>query len=395
MKLSLQKKIVMWFVIILIVSLILYGVLIYFVYNYNLRGERYIIFVANHLKGEDRIIIDRLREINKVEPFGLPRDFKVIPPLLFSRIFYTITGGVIAIIAIAVSGGFFVQRKMLHQIDAITENVKEIDEKRLHLRLNLNGNDAISNMAKVFDRMLDKIEASFKKQKVFIQNASHELNTPLTVIKTKIDILRQKKTVTKEEYAETVDLIDNEVMRLSKLTEELLIISDIEENKGKVKFGKVYAGKVLNKILKLFDNQIQAKGLNVRKVFKGNNIVMGSEIQIEQLFFNLIDNAIKYSIEGKEINIIIEDKKDSGLLNCSITNESEEIKELDLKNLFGRFYKTKTATVKKSFGLGLSISKRIVENHNGKIKVNYDNKKKKVTFEFNIPLFDNAKKNGK
>jgi len=264
MKLTIQKKIVLWFVIILLVSLILYGFLIYFVYSYNLRGERYIISVAKHLEGTDKIIIERLRDVNKSEPFGLPPNFKILPPVLFSRIFYMLTGGVIAIITIAVSGGFFVQRRMLHQIDVITENVKEIDEKRLHLRLNLKGKDAISNMARVFDNMLDKIETSFKKQKQFIQNASHELNTPLTVIKTKIDMLRQKRSVTRKEYAETLDLIDGEIMRLSKITEELLILSDMEENKGKVEFGKVDVRKALDKILKLFDNQIKSRELKLK-----------------------------------------------------------------------------------------------------------------------------------
>ncbi len=392
MKLTIQKKIVLWFVIILLVSLILYGFLIYFVYSYNLRGERYIISVAKHLEGTDKIIIERLRDVNKSEPFGLPPNFKILPPVLFSRIFYMLTGGVIAIITIAVSGGFFVQRRMLHQIDVITENVKEIDEKRLHLRLNLKGKDAISNMARVFDNMLDKIETSFKKQKQFIQNASHELNTPLTVIKTKIDMLRQKRSVTRKEYAETLDLIDGEIMRLSKITEELLILSDMEENKGKVEFGKVDVRKALDKILKLFDNQIKSRELKLKKNLKGNFIIEGSDVQVEQLLFNLIDNAIKYGVRGKDVDIKLENDTDRGLLVYSVTNTSEKIREKDIPHIFERFYKAGTGGGRKSFGLGLSISKKIVENHNGTIKVDYNRDKNEVTFKVNMPLFNRKQK---
>jgi two-component system, OmpR family, sensor histidine kinase ArlS len=387
MKLTLQKKIVLWFLIILIISLILYGFLIYFVYEYNLRGERYIIEVDKHLEGADRIIIERLREVNKFEPFGLPPNFKIIPPVLFLRIFYTLTGGIIVIIIIDVLGGFFVQRRMLHQINVITENVKEIDEKRLHLRLNLKGEDAISNMARVFDNMLDKIEASFKKQKQFIQSASHELNTPLTVIKTKIDTMRQKRNVTGKEYAETIDLIDSEVMRLSKIAEELLILYDIEENKGKTEFGKVDLKEAMEKILTLFNNQIKSKELQLKKSYKGNFTVKGSDIQIEQLLFNLIDNAIKYSISSGKLDIKIENDKDINFLVLTISNISKEINEKDLSDIFKRFYRTGTGGGRKSFGLGLSISKKIVENHNGTIRVDYNRDKSEVSFKVNIPLF--------
>jgi len=389
MKLTLQKKIALWFTIILVISLILYGFLVYFVYNYNLRGERYAIAVEKHLTGPDRMVMERLREVNKIEPFGLPPNFKIIPPLLFSRIFYTLTVGIILIIIIDVMGGFFVQRRMLRQINVITQDVKEIDEKRLHLRLNIKGEDAISNMAKVFDNMLDKIETSFKKQKQFIQSASHELNTPLTVIKTKIDTMRQKRSVTRKEYVETINLIDSEVMRLSKITEELLILYDIEENKGKAEFTRVDLKEAVEKILKLFNNQIKSRELKLLKNYGGNFFIKGSEVQVEQLLFNLIDNAIKYSVSGGKLGIKLENDKDINFLVCSITNSSKEINEKDLSNMFKRFYKAGTVAGRKSFGLGLSISKKIVENHNGTIRVDYNRNKNEVTFKVSMPLLKN------
>jgi len=389
MKLTLQKKIILWFIIIILVSFILYGFLIYFVYSFNLRGERYIITISKHLKGVDQVIIERLREINKFEPFGLPPHLKILPPTLFLRIFYTITGGVLVIIITAVSGGFLVLKKMLHQVNLITENVKEIDEKRLHLRLNLKGKDAISNMARVFDNMLDKIEVSFKKQKQFIQNVSHELNTPLTIIKTKIDVLRQKKNISRKEYKETIDLIDSEIMRLSEMTEELLILSDLDENGSKNNFSKVNVKVVLEKMLKLFENQTASKRLKLKTSFKGVFDIMGSKVQIEQLLFNLIDNAVKYSVPEEELSISLDNDRDNKLLIFSISNISGVIKEKDLPHIFDRFYKTSNREERQSFGLGLSISKKIVENHNGSIEVNYNKKKKKITFKVYLPLFKN------
>ena len=386
MKLSLKSKILLWFGVIILISFILYGFLIFFVYSYNLRGERYIIALSEH-PGLDQLFIERLKELNKSGPFGLPPQLTILPPGLFMRIFFNITGGVLVIIIISASGGFLVLRRMLKQVYFITRNVKEIDGKRLHLRLNLRGKDAISNMAKTFDNMLDKIEVSFKKQKQFIQNASHELNTPLTIIKTKIDVLKQKKSITKKECMETIELVDSEIMRLSKITEELLTLSELEENVNKVNLSQINIKRILEKMLKLFKNQISSKNLKLETSFDGNFEIPGSKIQIEQVLFNLIDNAVKYSTPRKKIEISLSNDKDNKLLILDITNISEIIKEEDLPYIFDRFYKTSAITDKKGFGLGLSISKKIVENHNGSIKVDYNKDKKEITFKVYLPLF--------
>lgn len=386
MKLSLKSKILLWFGVIILISFILYGFLIFFVYSYNLRGERYIIALSEH-PGLDQLFIERLKELNKSGPFGLPPQLTILPPGLFMRIFFNITGGVLVIIIISASGGFLVLRRMLKQVYFITRNVKEIDGKRLHLRLNLRGKDAISNMAKTFDNMLDKIEVSFKKQKQFIQNASHELNTPLTIIKTKIDVLKQKKSITKKECMETIELVDSEIMRLSKITEELLTLSELEENVNKVNLSQINIKRILEKMLRLFKNQISSKNLKLETSFDGNFEIPGSKIQIEQVLFNLIDNAVKYSTPRKEIEISLSNDKDNKMLILDITNISEIIKEEDLPYIFDRFYKTSAITDKKGFGLGLSISKKIVENYNGSIKVDYNKDKKEITFKVYLPLF--------
>ena len=206
MKLSLKSKIFIWLGVIILISFILYGSLIYFVYQFNLRGE-------NYLKGLrenpelDQTFIEQIKEWENLRPHRFQPPPIVLLPGLFIKVLLIITGGVMVIIIIAASGGFLFLRRMLNQVDFITKNVKEIDEKRLHLRLNLKGKDSMANMSQTFDDMLDKIETSFAKQKQFIQNASHEINTPLTVIKTKIDVLKQKKKVTEKEYRETMELI--------------------------------------------------------------------------------------------------------------------------------------------------------------------------------------------
>jgi len=387
MKLTLKSKISIWFLVIILISLVLYGTLIFFVYKFNIRGEKFVESLKEH-PWIEQSFIDRVKELNRP---GLPPPITILSPRLFMRIFFTITGGVLFIIVISTGGGFLVLRKMLSQVDVITRNVREIDEKRLHLRLNLRGKDSISNMAKTFDNMLDKIEDSFKKQKQFVQNASHELNTPLTVIKTKIDVLKQKKTVTKKEYNDTLALIDSEIMRLSKITEELLMLSELEENWKNSEFTVVNIKKVLEKMLSLFENQISSKNLLLRTHYDGEFEILGINTQIEQLIFNMLDNAIKHSVTERELEVSLINDEEGKNLVFILTNVSENIKEGDIPYIFDRFYKASNAVDRKGFGLGLSISKKIIENHNGKIEVEYVSDKKAITFKIFLPLLKKNK----
>jgi len=386
MKLTLKSKISIWFLVIILISLVIYGTLIFFVYKFNIRGEKFVESLKEH-SWVDQSFIDRIKEQYRPGlPHPLPPPLTILSPHLFNRIFFTITGGVLFIIVISAAGGFLVLRKMLNQVDVITRNVREIDEKRLHLRLNLKGKDVISNMAKTFDNMLDKIEESFKKQKQFVQNASHELNTPLTVIKTKIDVLKQKKTVTKKEYNDTLALIDSEIMRLSKITEELLMLSELEENWKNSEFTVVNIKKVLEKMLSLFENQISSKNLLLRTHYDGEFEILGINTQIEQLLFNLLDNAIKHSVTERELEVSLINDEEGKNLVFILTNVSDNLKEQDIPYIFDRFYKASNAVDRKGFGLGLSISKKIIESHNGKIEVEYVSDKKTITFKVFFPL---------
>ena len=369
------------------VSFVLYGALIYFVYEFNLRGPKYFEALKEH-PGFEQSFIDKIKEIDRSkEQRFIPSSLTILPPGLFMRVAFTITGGVLVIIIITTSSGFIFLRRMLKQVDFITKNVEEINDKKLHIRLNLKGKDPISNMAKTFDNMLDQIEHSFKSQKQFIQNASHELNTPLTIIKTKVDVLKQKKTINSNDYEDTIDLIDSEVMRLSKITEQLLILSNLEENGFKVEFVKVNFKSTLEKMSKLFDNQIYSKNLILETNFKGESDISGNPVQIGQLLFNLFDNAIKYSVPKSRLLINLLNSADKKKLIFEITNKTSIISKKDIPNIFERFYKTSNMAGKKGFGLGLAIVKIIVEKNNGTIDISYNNNLKEITFIITFPLY--------
>jgi signal transduction histidine kinase len=363
-RLTLKGKIFLWFGIIILVSIIMYGFLIYSVYQFRLTGERYYndmlelkLKMAEDTELYDEYPIEKLKEFRK-EDFQKPAIPLIIPKGLFIQVFLIITGGVIAIILISAAAGFLLLRRMLNQVDFITKNVRDIDEKGLHLRL---------------------------------KNASHELNTPLTVIKTKIDVLKQKKSITKGQYRETIDLIDSEIMRLSKITGELLLLSDLEDNGYEKEKSTINIKDIMNRILRLYENQIESKNIILETSFKGKSEVYGNPIQVEQLLFNLIDNAVKYCDTDGNLKIVVKEDKKQKQIVLNITNTTSAINKKDMPHIFERFYRTKSRTKRKNFGLGLSISKKIIEKHDGEISASFDKNKKEVTFIIKIPVVQKKK----
>jgi len=229
-KLTFNKKITLTFGIIIIISLIIYVSLLSVLFIGNFQKEKFMRELRKN-PGLNENTLKNIEEFN-----NMPRE-RMLPPLIILRpdvifkITFILSGGVLLIILIATSGGFIFLRRTLNQIDYITKNVEEIDEKKLHLRLNIKGRDAIAKMSQTFDKMLDKLEISFGSQKHFFQNASHELNTPLTVIKTNIDVLKQNKSASKKEYEDVLDIIDNEIKKLSGISEGLINSSKSEADK--------------------------------------------------------------------------------------------------------------------------------------------------------------------
>ena len=226
-KLTFNKKITLTFSIIIIISLILYSSLLIMLFTVNFQNAKFM-HDLRKTPGLNENTIKNIEEFNNMPGERMLPPLIILRPDVLFKITFILSGGVLFIILVATLGGFIFLKRTLKQIDYITKNVEEIDEKKLHLRLNVKGRDAIAKMSQTFDIMLDKLEASFDSQKLFFQNASHELNTPLTVIKTNIDVLRQNKNATKEEYEDVINIIDNEIKRLSGISDSLLNLSDNE-----------------------------------------------------------------------------------------------------------------------------------------------------------------------
>lgn len=210
-------------------------------------------------------------------------------------------------------------------------------------------------------KRLEKIKTDF------VLNVSHELRTPLTSIKGYAETIDE--TAISDENRQYLAVIKRNTDRLINIVGDLLTLAKLEENETLSIREPVDIPQLLDRVLRIFDNQVREKGFSINTVTGGNlPPVMGDPFKLEQVFINLLDNAIKHTDAGK---ITIEINAAHGNLIVKVSDTGPGISSDHLPRIFERFYVVDKSRSKKlgGTGLGLSIVKHIVLLHGGKINV--------------------------
>lgn len=227
---------------------------------------------------------------------------------------------------------------------------------------------------------LRPLEKAHDTQSRFTSDASHELRTPLAVMKTELEVIIRDKKATDQELREVLISNLEEVDKLTKLSEMLLELSQLDS--VKLKLGSVNIQKVTQSVIN--DYKIPTTRILVKS--KKQPIAYGNEMAITDLIKILIDNAIQYSPKDSMISIDIYTKENMACF--SITNSGKGISIEKLPHIFERFFRADSSRTKKGdkgYGLGLALAKSIVERHKGELYVT-SQPNKETTFYFELPL---------
>ncbi|MBT2696717.1 HAMP domain-containing histidine kinase [Bacillus sp. ISL-40] len=217
-------------------------------------------------------------------------------------------------------------------------------------------------------KALVPIKKAWQKQTEFVSDASHELRTPLAVIQAKTDLLFRSPAATIKDKILDVSTISNESRRLSKLVTNLLTLARSDSDQIEVKKETFHLNELLKEIHQQYEEIVMYQEKSLRIEAAEPVTFFGDKARIHQLIVILLDNAMKYTMEGGEI-----------LLSCGHTHSSIFLKvkdngigipEMDIPKIFDRFYQSdKARTAAEGTGLGLSIAKWIIEKHHGKTKI--------------------------
>lgn len=276
----------------------------------------------------------------------------------------------VAVVAVLVAafGSWIMLGRAFSPLETMTETVDQInraDDLSRRIPCNSNAKDEITDLVESFNQTLERLETLFTSQQRFLADVSHELRTPLTVIKGNVDLMRRIK----EADEESLTSIDQEAGRLTRLVGGLLMLAQAESGKLALNFAPVEIDLLLTEV---FTEMSMLAGTKVRVRLNeiDQALVNGDRDRLKQVFLNLIANAIQYTPQGGEVFLSL--KKIGEQARIVIRDTGPGIPAADLPHIFDRFYraeKSRTRSASSGFGLGLSITKWIVEHHGGRIEV--------------------------
>lgn len=215
-----------------------------------------------------------------------------------------------------------------------------------------------SQLNTTLKRILEQSVNSFKVQKEFTENASHELQTPLAIVQGKLDLLLQDKNVTEEQSVLLQDIY-HEIRRMSRLNQNLLLLARIENVQYKMN-SYVDIGEKLNTMIPSLETI--ADGMRINTDIHTGFSVNCNEVLLESMISNLVVNAVRHNVCGGDIDISFKDR------NMMIANKSDE-PALNPNDVFKRFHRN--SETQKGNGLGLAIVKSICDYHNWTISYSY------------------------
>ncbi|MBT3923307.1 MAG: heavy metal sensor histidine kinase [Nitrospina sp.] len=264
----------------------------------------------------------------------------------------------------------FMARRALKPISRIIQTARDIGQgQELNQRIPvLKVQDELGQLALTFNEMMDRLENSFAQMRQFSSDASHELRTPLTVLKGQNELILSKKR-DPEEYQEVIASNLEEINYMSKVLEDLFVLSRSDENQILLNCKHMDLRDLVEEVCKHAEVLAGDKDIRIIIAFLESVMINGDEVRLRQMIWNILHNGIKYTKPGGELKVSLQNEGKFALL--SIQDTGIGIPEKDLPSIFDRFYRVDKARSRDEggSGLGLSICQHIAEAHKGKIEV--------------------------
>ncbi|MDY0282538.1 MAG: ATP-binding protein [Salinivirgaceae bacterium] len=263
----------------------------------------------------------------------------------------------------------FMAGKILQPIGRMNDLVQDISEKNLDQRVPAGeGRDEFNELARTINRMLDRLQYSFTRQRNFLFDTSHELKTPLTTMRLAVD---QIDTASRENLPSLVRdnllRLNTQVLRMDRLVKDLLSLSALETLTS-IDATPVQITELLSSLAGEYQFLTEARNITMDIHLPEGLVIHGDGEKLRRAFSNLLDNAVKYNIDGGRIELTGDSTADK--LTVTIFNTGPGVAEAEIPRVFDQFFRVEKSRSLQhgGSGLGLAIVKRIIELHGGKIK---------------------------
>jgi len=271
-------------------------------------------------------------------------------------------------ISVTIIMGYFMAKKTLRPVDQIRRAAVKISSSNLDERIDIKGRkDELGRLAETFNAMIARLKDSFQRINQFSIDVSHELKTPLTILKGETEVVLRKDR-DNEEYRNLLQSNLEEIDRMARIIDDLLLLSkadrkDMKLNIGNISLRDLVADVCMN--MKIFADKKEI----VLVVDELADVrLIGDELKLRRMLWNIMENGIKYTPKGGVVTV--SSYINNGFVCVNVTDNGMGISGDDIKYIFDRFYRADRSRKRESgSGLGLSISKWIAEAHKGAIEV--------------------------
>ena len=277
------------------------------------------------------------------------------------------------LLLVSVTGGYALARRSLAPVAAMSSRAAAISATNLHERLPVSGSDELVTLASVVNGLLDRLERSFDEQRRFIADASHELRTPTAVVRTEADITLSRAHRSEEEYRESVGVMHDAARRLTRIVDDLFLLTRADAGQVVARLEPLYLEEVLHDASRAVRTVAAARGVRIEVREVAAVAIVGDADLLGQLLLNLLDNAIKYSPDDGAVVVTM--TRAALLCTIRVTDRGPGIPADAVSRVFDRFYRADAArsrsdaSVTSGAGLGLAIARRIAQLHGGDVQV--------------------------
>jgi signal transduction histidine kinase len=291
--------------------------------------------------------------------------------------------GALLAIAIALLFTLFLSRRILAPVKALTLTARQLGRGDLSQRVQFKDKSEIGELAQAFNSMASDLERTEQLRRNMIADAAHELRTPLSNIRGYLEAIRDGL---KKPDADTIRTLDEEAFLLSRLVDDLQELSLAEAGELKLVCQLEDIATLVNQTAASVQPQAAARGVSIANDLPATLPPVSIDYsRISQVLLNLLENAIAHTGDGG--NITLSASQQGKWLEVSVADTGEGMPAEDLPNIFERFYRVDKSRTRATggSGLGLTVAKRLVEAHGGKIEVQSE-LGKGSRFSFTIPI---------
>jgi heavy metal sensor kinase len=285
------------------------------------------------------------------------------------RFLLIIAGLLPVMLLFAGGGGWLLAGRALRPIDSMTRSANKISAEHLSQRLGVSGSDdELDRLAQTINDMLDRIDGAVQEMRRFSADASHELQTPLTILRGEIEVALLKQR-SPSEYQQVLHSSLEEIERISRLVDGLLLLARADVGALKLDLQPVDMAQLTHQLCEHLQPLARQHDIELRHPVSHPVVIDGDELQLQRMLTNLIDNGIKYTPSGGHVSVCVEQKNKGAAIR--VKDSGPGFTDEEAEQIFERFHRTPQARQQNSSGsgLGLSIARSIALAHGGDISV--------------------------